>query len=83
MSDQEGKISLLFKSIENEFSVFERIEDPKKADSKLSLITSMIRDCKGCVITFLYRILLQVQQGTALLMHDCIMNGCGAAVWFV
>jgi hypothetical protein len=51
MSDQEGKISLLFKSIENEFAAFERIEDTKRADSKLSLITSMIRDCKGCVIT--------------------------------
>jgi hypothetical protein len=49
MSDQEGKISLLFKSIEAEFSAFERIEDAKRAESKLSLITSMIRDCKGCV----------------------------------
>lgn len=53
MSDQEGKISLLFKSIENEFSSFERIEDPRRAESKLSLITSMIRDCKGCVVLYL------------------------------
>lgn len=69
MSDQEGKISLLFKSIENEFSAFQRMDDPKRAESKLSLITSMIRDCKGCVITFLRRILLQ-----ALHHRTCMEN---------
>lgn len=48
MADQESNISLLFKSIEAEFEAYERIDDPKRAEAKLSLLTSMIRDSKGC-----------------------------------
>lgn len=52
MTDQESNISLLFKSIEAEFEAYERIDDPKRAEAKLSLLTSMIRDSKGCCYSF-------------------------------
>lgn len=48
MSEQEAKISLMFKNIEAEFAAHDKINDVVKAESKLAHITEMIRDVKGC-----------------------------------
>lgn len=73
MADQESNISLLFKSIEAEFEAYERIEDPKRAEAKLSLLTSMIRDSKGCasrtgVVFFLVHLVFKSR-------HLCFFRG--------
>eukprot|EP00892_Ulva_mutabilis_P005314 jgi/Ulvmu1/3154/UM015_0194.1 len=52
MTDQESNISLLFKSIEAEFEAYDRIDDKQRAEAKLSLLTSMIRDSKGLIKEF-------------------------------
>jgi hypothetical protein len=48
MTDQEQRVNLLFRNIENEFQAFERMEDVSRAESKLRTITGMLRDCKTC-----------------------------------
>lgn len=71
MTDQESNISLLFKSIEAEFEAYERIDDPKRAEAKLSLLTSMIRDSKGysSVLTCLKGVITELWTGSMVLIE--------------
>jgi hypothetical protein len=50
MADQEQRVHLLFRNIENEFQAFERMENASRAEAKLRTITGMLRDCKTCVL---------------------------------
>ena len=48
MVEQEQRVNLLFRNIEDEFSALERLDDTSRAESKLRTITGMLRDCKAC-----------------------------------
>ena len=48
MAEQEQRVNLLFRNIEDEFSALERLDDPSRAESKLRTITGMLRECKTC-----------------------------------
>jgi hypothetical protein len=48
MAEQEQRVNLLLRNIEDEFDAFERLDDTSRAESKLRTITGMLRDCKAC-----------------------------------
>lgn len=48
MAEQEARVELLFRNIEDEFSALSRLSDTNRAESKLRTITGMLRDCKAC-----------------------------------
>ena len=52
MSDQEERVSLLLRNIEDEFSAFDKLDDLGRKESKLRTITGLLRDVKAYAPAF-------------------------------
>ena len=70
MAEQEQRVNLLFRNIEDEFDAFDRLDDTSRAESKLRTITGMLRDCKACAP-------LNRQEHAACAVNLLVPRSCG------